>query len=303
MKRHPKSTLAAFSFLAVFGVGCNGPKLAVNGPSPTPSSVPLGCPTNYVLVPGNTTLGTQDFCIAKFEAKNVAGAVASVAAGTPWNSITRDNAKAACTALGANYSLPDNAHWMTIARNIESVAWNWGGDISLQEYGISRGITNNNSTTGGYAASTDDNNSCYLATVSSGGAAAICDLNTYDVARRVQKLSNGDLIWDFAGNVAEWIADDFTQNFGLNAWVLNVPTGSIKDTFGPSGTYPAGPPNPTGNIYMYNFGYLGSNVAAPAVVSRGGGWDYGRYAGIYTAFFVAPTTAGVSNGFRCMYQP
>jgi hypothetical protein len=297
-----KRFLAA-SFTLALCVGCNSPNVTAvvnTALVATPTPVP-GCPTNYVLVPGNTSFGTIPFCIAKYEAKNVSGLPESQAAALPWASVTRDQAKAACASKGSQYSLVDNAHWMTVARNIESVSWNWGGDASLSENGMSRGITNNNGTVP-FTASSDDNNSCYQATQSSGGAASICDLNTYDVARRVQKLDNGSLIWDFAGNVSEWISDDFTANYGVTDWVLNVPNGIAKDLLGPSGTYPAGPAHPTGNIFMNNFGYLSSNVAAGAVVARGGGWNYGRYAGIYTAYFAPATTAGTDNGFRCMFS-
>ena len=295
----PLPLLAA---LAIAGFGCNG-----TGGIPTAgrTTTPLtSCPVNYVLVPGNAVLGTSDFCIAKYDAKNVGGLPASVAADAPWSSVTRDQAKAACAALGENFALPDNAHWMTIARNIESVAWNWGGDLSLHQYGPSRGITNNpSSATAGFPASTDDNEACYLSNTPSGGPVATCDLTHYDVARRVHQLSNGDYLWDFSGNVSEWISDDFTTNYGVNAWTLNLVPGVVKNLFGPAGIYPAGSVAPTGNIYMYNFGYTNTSRAAPAVVARGGAWDYGRYAGIYTTYFSPSTTAGTRNGFRCMFQP
>ena len=259
------------------------------------------CPSNYVEVAGNATFSTTNFCISKYEAKQVAGLPESLPENTPWVNLTRDQAKAACAAKGAKYSLVDNNHWMTIARDIEATTWNYGGDAANQEDGWSRGVTNNNGTTG-VPASADDNDSCYLATQSAGGPLAVCDLNTYDTARRVHKLSNGSLMWDFAGNVSEWISDDFTTNYGVKSWVLNIPAGPFKDMFGPGGTYPAGPANPTGNIFMSNFGYINSQLAPPYAVMRGGGFSYGRYAGIYTAYFTTVPYSNADVGFRCMYQ-
>ena len=260
------------------------------------------CPANFVEVPGDANLHVNNFCVAKYEAKNVSGFPESKADDVPWTTLTRDQAVAACASKGTGYALLDNAHWMALARNIESVDWNFGGDAGLSEYGISRGLTNNINTSG-YPASNDDNDSCYLALQSSSGPPASCDLAHYDVARRVHRLSNGEKIWDLAGNVSEWISDDFTQNYGSADWIINIPAGTIKNLFGPYVNYPAGPAHPTGNIYMYNMGYLSGNVAPPYVVFRGGGWDYGRYSGIYTAYFVPTTHASADVGFRCYYQP
>lgn len=266
-----------------------------------PNTAQNTCPANFVLVTGNATFGTTDFCISKYEAKQVNGLPESLPANTPWVSLTRDQAKAACTAKGSAYALVDNDHWMTIARDIEATTWNYGGDATIFEDGWSRGVTNNSGTTG-LAAGADDNDSCYLATQSANGPAAVCDLSTYDVARRVAKLSNGSLMWDFAGNVSEWINDDLAAGIATKDWVLNIGTGAVKSKFGPAGVYQAGPANPTGNIYMQNFGYISANAAPPFVIMRGGGFSYGRYAGIYTAYFTPVTYQGADIGFRCMFQ-
>jgi hypothetical protein len=304
-----KSVVAVSAFAAVLifvGQGCQsssggggGNDAAVNNPE---AASQIGCPPNYVIVPASSTLGVPQFCVAKYEAKLVAGVPESRAADVPWTNLTRDQAKAACAAKGSGYALLDNAHWMSIARNIESVTWNFGGDPALQEYGPSRGISNNTGTTS-FPASEDDNDACYLAMQSSSGPAAVCSLTVYDVARRVHKLSNDSLIWDFAGNASEWIADDLTASYATKSWILNLTDPALKSLFGPAGTYTPGPTNPTGNIYMSNFGYLNSDILPPYVIFRGGGFSYGRYAGIYTAYFAPPTRAAADTGFRCWYQP
>ena len=123
-------------------------------------------------------------------------------------------------------------------------------------------------------------------------------MNTYDVARQVHKLSNDELIWDFVGNLSEWISDDDTTNYNVKSWVLNITDSALKARFGPAGTYPAGPTSPTGNIYMYNFGYVSALMAPPYEIMRGGGWNYDRYAGLFTAYMVPPSHTGADIGFR-----
>jgi len=80
----------------------------------------------------------------KYEAKKDATTKnpTSVAAGTPWVSVSQYEAKSACTRIGAH--LMTDAEWMTVARNIEGVAIN---DIDEGTAGIqlSRGISSGDS--------------------------------------------------------------------------------------------------------------------------------------------------------------
>lgn len=47
--------------------------------------IKANCPTNYILVPANASLGiNDDFCIAQYEMKNVSSVATSQAAGNPW---------------------------------------------------------------------------------------------------------------------------------------------------------------------------------------------------------------------------
>jgi len=123
----------------------------------------FSCPTNYVGVPRNTSLGTSDFCVARYEMKAVNGSNALVNGGngaftydvtncptagdcvpasrpdgTPWVNISYSNSIAECGALGNGYSLISNAQWQTLARNIESVPGNWTGG-SVGSGGVPRG--------------------------------------------------------------------------------------------------------------------------------------------------------------------
>ncbi|MFO8054870.1 MAG: hypothetical protein R6U19_06900, partial [Bacteroidales bacterium] len=89
----------------------------------------ITCPDGYISVPGSETYGTSDFCVMKWEAKNVGGNATSQAAETPWVSISQTEAIANCSALGEGYHLITNEEWMTIARNVEQVEDNWNSSV------------------------------------------------------------------------------------------------------------------------------------------------------------------------------
>src|SRR5680860_1634600 len=55
----------------------------------TGSSTGSACPTGFIPVPGSGTYGTNDFCVMKYEAKNVGGVATSQAALTPWVNISQ----------------------------------------------------------------------------------------------------------------------------------------------------------------------------------------------------------------------
>jgi len=110
---------------------------------------------------------------------------ASIDVGKPWRRIAQTSAKAECESLGAGYDLISNPEWMTIARNIEAQAANWSGG-SVGSGCLFRG---NNLTADacGYNAASDPE--------SGSGRDTKAKLT----------LSNGEEIWDFSGNVWEWV--------------------------------------------------------------------------------------------------
>lgn len=153
----------------------------------------ISCPDNYVFVYGNSALGTDDFCLMKYEAKDVGGVATSQASGTPWVSVDQTNAITAATASGGH--LVTEAEWMTIAADVLSVKYNWtGGDVGSGH--IYQGHVNNNPASA-LAASTDDNDGLIGIT---GGTGTTVGTNS----QRTLFLSSGDTIWDFSGNVYEW---------------------------------------------------------------------------------------------------
>ena len=101
-------------------------------------------------VEGDQTYGTSDFCVMKYEAKNVWVDQTSNASDTPWVSINQDDAKTECLSIGAK--LISNDQWMTIATNIANQATNWENG-SVGSGALNRGHSDNSPSS--LAASTD----------------------------------------------------------------------------------------------------------------------------------------------------
>lgn len=198
----------------------------------TAFNLPYVFPTNWVKVPGNSTFGTSDFFVMKYEAKCIQGSTntpmawdlgslhtytsgcvganysASAPDGAPIANVYHDTAKTYCTNIGAH--LITNDEWMTIARNAEQVGSNWTG-----------GSVGNGSLYVGHS----DVNPPYMLDADTGG-----DSNGYygEISptpnlRRTLTLSNGSIIWDVAGNVQEHVQRS-TNNVGDVTTLTLMPT-------------------------------------------------------------------------------
>lgn len=165
----------------------------------TGSNVPSECPVGFIPVPGNASLGTEGgFCIMKYEAANVSGVATSQASGSPWVNIDQADAMLRASEVCPSCHLVTEAEWMTVAGNIAGVASNWsGGSVGSGSLYIGH---SDNSPANAIAASTNDA-SGYTNTGNSSGN-----------QRRTLTLSNGQVIWDFSGNVGEWTTGVITAN-------------------------------------------------------------------------------------------
>jgi len=241
-----------------------------NGAAPTRCQGLAG--GEYVYVDSNPEVGQREgFCVMKYEAKNVNGVATSRPEGTPWVNINRDLARAACEALGTDYTLITNAQWQATAREIEAVRENWSGEPSLASSSLNRGHSNGREA---LAADSQEN-------------------LPWSVNRRTHALKNGDIIWDLAGNVGEWVYDVNNSTQGSDAYVSQNPA-TDKSKWGPKGDYSN---KNSGEYGGLGYGWLSH---ADGAVLRGGSWGHGKLAGVFLAhLYFRPTNSARDLGFRC----
>ena len=248
------------------------------GAASKPAVAGAKCDEGYIRVPKNPEVGvSEDFCVMKYEAKKDASNRAeSRASGTPWVSINRDESIKACT--DANADLISNAQWQAIARNIESVGSNWSSG-KVGDGSLNRGHSNGSSA---LAASGEENSAWSIA---------------WSVNKRSHTLDNGEIVWDLAGNVWEWVKDNNTRKQGNNDYVSQEPwsdaSGKLK--WGPKGSYKQMSSGERGGLGWNSLGY------SEGAVLRGGGWGSGDGAGVFDADLGdGPSDSGNGVGFRCV---
>lgn len=255
----------------------------------------LSCPLNFIPVPPLDGYASSPFCVAKYEMRNTGSNVAvSQPSGTPWVNIQRgvDSTIAgaawkACKDLGSNYDLISNSQWQAIARNIESVDSNWSGGV-VGSGSLNRGHTNGAAAISAYS---DDNNACV-------GTGQSCSRTVWHANRRIHTLSNGMVIWDFSGNVWEWVRDNY-PDLGINPSISL----SWNEFSSLSATNKAilGSANGSWNSVQ---GLGRAYGGAGGALVRGGRWANGDNAGIFSVDMQeGPTYAGTYVGFRCVYVP
>lgn len=173
-----------------------------NGPAPT-------CPNNFIVVPGSRNLGTSDFCVMKYEArqKGATGDDAKiptvsddVLTSKPWASISRDNA----ITYSKNVENCKDCHlikdkeWATIVENILKVNGNF--------YGVDKNklFVGHSDNSPNYSLAINYKTDPY------DGTGNNADSNP--AQKRTFTLTNGETIWDFAGNLYEMIEEVIPGN-------------------------------------------------------------------------------------------
>jgi formylglycine-generating enzyme required for sulfatase activity len=130
--------------------------------------------------------------------------------------------------------------------------------------------------------------------------------------KRTLQLSNGEIIWDFAGNVWQWVDATISR---MNEPRTIIPgEGNYRWTWGEFITVPENfnysPPNRSwdskngvGRIYHYNS--IGDTDATLYTYIRGGNWRHGEDSGAFTIHMQPiPGKTGIDDvGFRCATSP
>jgi len=280
---------------------------------------PIVCPSGYIKVPSDGVNTSKDFCVMQFEAKAFDGVStydadgaavnlttykpASVADNGPWRFLTKNDAIAECRSLNTEtvtsdidadlngdgiYDLVTNSEWQNVAQNIEQQDINWTGG-TVGSGCIAQG-------------NTGASNICNYTASSSPDFGLTVGRDT----KAMHRLSNNQEIWDFSGNVWEWVKDDsLTFNYGADAYVSTFlsggsvgPQGTVKQAFGPIGDYSTH----TVSTFRAGLGYLWLNPNAGSIL-RGGSWSSNVQSGIFAARLLNSSTTGANTvGFRCSYN-
>lgn len=308
----------------------NGSIIMKDTESTQPLAVTKVCPVGFIAVPGSSTYGTSDFCVMKYEAKADRGdgtgdttqntgydtwpanthgisssrKLVSTPTGYPVANISQTTAISASASTNnistnAVYDcltgchLITEAEWMTIAQNVLSNPVNWSGGSVGSGYIYS----GHNDNAPSKALQADNGTDGYANTGNTAGSNQ----------KRTLTLTNGEVIWDLAGNVWEWTTGQTTggqpgasTNTGLQwtEWPSVNVTGSLAINPFPSGTGLSGAStwNSTNGI-----GKLVSYTADTSLRGflRGGIWDNGSGVGVLTLLLNStPTTVCTCAGLR-----
>jgi prepilin-type N-terminal cleavage/methylation domain-containing protein len=266
--------------------------------SPTVVTTTSSCPSGFIPVPGSGTYGTSDFCAMKYEAKDAGSSVPiSQAAGTPWVNISQTTAIAnspnvvGCTGC----HLITEAEYLTIVQNVLSVNTNWS-----------------NNTIGGtnyiYSGHNDNAPANALAADASDANGYAGETNTGGNQRRTLTLTNGQVIWDLAGNVWEWTSGTSQSptiqpgiagaGYNWREWNAATTTGTLSVNPFPSYGTPAASSWNAGTNGIGRL-YSSSDETGLRGFLRGGVWDYGSAAGVLALDLgLAPSFAFGGLGFR-----
>jgi hypothetical protein len=278
------------------------------------SGVPgITCPTNYLAVgPNSDVLVSEALCVAKYEMKilgdnngNQAYSAAFVAdsraSGSPWVTINRNQSITECQALGAGYDLITNAQWQAVAREIEQaqtagVYLNWSNGSTSGANALNRGHSDTDPLNA--LAASIDSDPCF------GTGQTNCADNTHAhfTQKRTHTLWSGEVIWDVASNVYEWVKQDIAPGppfEGSNNYISQQPwTTDLNhpEMWGPFGNYTA---KNSGEYGGLGFASLGS---AAGSVFRGGDFMIDTGSGVFSAFLDDDGLNGYTNvGFRCVF--
>jgi len=288
------------------------------------------CPDGWVEVPRDNKHTFQNFCVQKYA---LTPDPSPAGRGEPaLTNVTLSEAKDYCRSLGDGNHLVTDAEWMTIAENISALPINdMSEDLGIQ---LSNGISSGSNVVSMAEAEDPNIDGCNLYASLGNEENAFsetCQLrgtngNTsdfgytgtetdysvaYDVSSvsrssiRTAVLSNGQIIWDVAGNAAEWVDNlviaseqpsSTKATEGKPIWLeySEITKYANMSNIRPSG-YNWTSANGIGQIYT---DYDAGSATRGSV--RGGSYLDGERAGVFSLNLSnSPDYFGDEVGFRC----
>ena len=244
--------------------------------------------SNFIEVPGNSKYNTNNFCVMKFEARNVGGVATSAATGTPWTALSLVGAKTASENACSGCHLITDPEWMTIVDNVINNPENWSTGVVGAGFVYSG--HNDNSPASLLSASTNDSDS-YV------GTGNVSPSNQ----KRTLTLSNGEVIWDLAGNGVERTNTTIIMQPGLDGQSAYANNDYTNVNMKLNGMSPLGWPlapyfnssNGIGRVYS------NPSLNVEKAITRGGSYNYGSAGGVLSLDLRgAPTSAYADLTFR-----
>jgi len=247
--------------------------------------------------------------------------IVSSANGFPIANVNRATAISLCATItnpdfDGTFRLINNEEWMTIARNLEQQPTNWNTGI-VGQGSLKRGNAGLNETNVSYryASGSWSSPPVYYNADYLGSPSPASQRTENSTARMI--LSNGENIWDFSGNLSEWVRNtvvaatepvtlnpttytqgSYTEFTNINTQIFEFPLNrfmpsnqtwnSSKGTGMIATRWLSG--STTHGIYRSgNYGSTGTSTT--------------KYEGIYNIMFNTTTTVSTGLGFRCVYIP
>lgn len=258
---------------------------------------------SWVGVRGDKLYETRDFCLQKYPASNVSNVATAQPGLQPWVSISQNVARERCMALGAGYHLINNPEWMTLAAIIAKQANNWSSG-SVGNGMMARGHSDNNPANA--CPANPDDTKAWVDADCSGKVQGSLPFHQ----RRTHTFANGKVIWDFGGNILQWV--DYNNSYDKPspqmAWLEFNTIGNGSQTsprthFVPIASTQSWWNDSWNSMQGIGMIYPGSNGSGGALL-RGAFWDGGSFAGAFAAFLdTAPSSTTSAIGFRCAYTP
>jgi formylglycine-generating enzyme required for sulfatase activity len=223
--------------------------------------------THFINVPATTLpngVTVPAFQVAQYLCSKGEGGLATIdPAMAPWVRINYTESRQACEAIGGK--LITELQYLAIAQDIAQQDVNWSGG-KVGEGSVFQGL--------------------HMGTV--GQAQAGGFVSGEESERRWHQLSNGERVFDFAGNAYTWVFDDVQgDEHGLVAREFAADSPSIATA-----------PYPRMEKGMGWRPIAGSDWAGGAL-ARGGCWDDGDYAGVFVLNYGSPDYRSDYVGFRC----